>query len=169
MELIKVNKDLEELKTRLKEIKDLNSTAAVLYWDQAAYMPPGGAEARGRQIAAISRLAHEKSITPSLRKLLDKLESDEKSLPYDSFDASVIRIARYDYEKAAKIPSSFVQEFTNHQTQCYQIKNKGCIGLLMKDMKVFELAKNNLQQNNICPVTITGCMTYSIYCYVKYK
>lgn len=114
-------KKLEELKVRLREIEDLNSAAAVLYWDQAAYMPSGGAEARGRQIAAISRLAHEKLIDPSLGELLDQLDSYEKSLPCDSFDASVIRVIRYDYEKAVKLPLSFVEEFINHQAQCYQI------------------------------------------------
>ena len=115
---------LEELKVRIKEVKDLESAASVLYWDQATYMPAGGAEARARQIATVSKIAHEKFIDPSLGKLLDQLHAHEKSLPYDSLDASVIRIARQDYEKATKLPSSFVEELSNHQSQCYQIWTK---------------------------------------------
>ena len=39
---------LQELKTRLLGINDLNAAAALLHWDQVTYMPPGGAAARGR-------------------------------------------------------------------------------------------------------------------------
>src|ERR1700722_216947 len=56
---------LAELKRRLLEISDLNFSNAVLGWDQATYMPPGGAEARGRQAAMLSKLAHEKSVDPA--------------------------------------------------------------------------------------------------------
>ena len=34
---------LVELKQRLREISDLNATGDVLNWDQATYMPEGGA------------------------------------------------------------------------------------------------------------------------------
>ena len=57
---------LAELKSRLAEIADLGSAGAVLGWDQATYMPSGGAVARGRQSATLSRLAHEKSVDPAL-------------------------------------------------------------------------------------------------------
>ena len=57
---------LAELKSRLAEIADLGSAGAVLGWDQATYMPSGGAAARARQSATLSRLAHEKSVDPAL-------------------------------------------------------------------------------------------------------
>ncbi|MCH7663666.1 MAG: carboxypeptidase M32, partial [Chloroflexi bacterium] len=53
---------LIQLKTKLQEVDDLNSAAALLYWDQSTYMPPGGAAARGRQTATLARLAQEKFI-----------------------------------------------------------------------------------------------------------
>ncbi|MCZ7667784.1 MAG: hypothetical protein M5U34_11490 [Chloroflexi bacterium] len=55
-----MEKKLQELKTRFTEINDLEGAAALLNWDQSTYMPPGGAAARGRQMATLSRLAHEK-------------------------------------------------------------------------------------------------------------
>src|SRR5262245_60594813 len=57
---------LSELKTRLREIADLRAAAAVLDWDQTTYMPEGGAQARGRQTALLSRLAHERWISPEI-------------------------------------------------------------------------------------------------------
>jgi carboxypeptidase Taq len=55
--MAKTDKKLAELKARLQEVNDLNSAAAVLNWDQSTYMPPGGAPARGRQPAVLSRLS----------------------------------------------------------------------------------------------------------------
>ncbi len=45
---------LVELKRRLREISDLNAASDVLNWDQATYMPEGGAGAHGRQPAMIN-------------------------------------------------------------------------------------------------------------------
>jgi carboxypeptidase Taq len=53
-------------------------------------------------------LAHEKSVAPELGKLLDELEPYAASLPYESNDASLLRVARRDFEKAIKVPSDHV-------------------------------------------------------------
>src|SRR4030042_828564 len=100
-----MQKQLAELKPRLMEIYDLQHAGALLTWDEATYMPPGGAAARGRQSALIARLMQEKSIEPALGKLLDELRPYEESLPYDSYDASLIRVARREYERAVKLMS----------------------------------------------------------------
>ena len=72
---------LDELKARLLEVNDLGSAAAVLRWDQATYMPPGGAAARGRQTATLGRLAHEKFTDAALGRLLDELERETRACP----------------------------------------------------------------------------------------
>ena len=103
---------LAEVKRRLLEISDLGSAAAVLSWDQATYMPTGGAAARARQGAALSGLAHEKSIDPALGKLLDTLQPYAETLPKDSDDACLIRVARRDFDKAIKVPAAFVARWS---------------------------------------------------------
>jgi carboxypeptidase Taq len=115
-----VENKLEEVKARLIEIDDLQSASALLGWDQNTYMPPGGAPARGRQIATLQRLAHEKSTDPALGKLLDELQSYAENLPYDSDEASLIRVARRDYERAMRVPSSFVAQFSEHSSASFQ-------------------------------------------------
>jgi carboxypeptidase Taq len=99
---------LAELKLRLLEISDLTAAGALLGWDQSTYMPRGGAPARAHQGATLSKLAHEKSIDPALGKLLDELAPYAAGLPYQSDDASLIRVARRDFEKAIKVPSAYV-------------------------------------------------------------
>jgi carboxypeptidase Taq len=115
-----VETKLQELKNRLMEVDNLNGAAALLYWDQTTYMPPGGAEARGRQIALLQRLAHEKFTDPAIGKLLDELRPYEESLPYDSDEASLIRVTRRDYERLVKVPPTFTAEFANHIAASYQ-------------------------------------------------
>jgi carboxypeptidase Taq len=88
---------LVELKRRLREISDLTAAGDVLNWDQATYMPQGGIEGRSRQCAMLYSLAHERAVAPALGKLLDALGPYSESMPHDSDDASLIRVARRDF------------------------------------------------------------------------
>jgi carboxypeptidase Taq len=115
---------LAELKRRLMEIGDLSFAGAVLSWDQATYMPPGGAAARGRQTAMLNKLAHEKSVDPALGRLLDALEPYGDGLPDDSDDASLIRVVRRDFEKAIRVPSDYVERASAHNSASYMAWTK---------------------------------------------
>src|SRR5260221_8653752 len=117
-------KALEALKTRLLEVDDLNGAANLLYWDQTTYMPPGGAPARGRQLATLGKLSHEKFTDPTIGKLLDDLRSYEDSQPHDSDDAALIRVTRRNYEKATKVPTAWLADFITHTTACYEAWTK---------------------------------------------
>jgi carboxypeptidase Taq len=110
---------LVELKGRLRENSDLNAAADVLSWDQATYMPEGGAGARGRQRAILCRLAHERAVEPALGTLLDALARYGERLPYDSDDASLIRVARREYQKKIQIPPDHVARAGAHASASY--------------------------------------------------
>lgn len=110
---------LQKLKECLAEITDLRRALAILSWDQMTFMPPGGAEARGRQMATLERLAHEKFISPELGKLLDELQPMLEELPPDSETAALIRVTTRDYQKAVKIPPSFAARFAAHTANTY--------------------------------------------------
>ena len=110
---------LDELKSRLLEIDDLKSAAALLHWDQSTYMPVGGAVARARHMATLSRLAHEKFIDASIGKLLEELRPYQESLSYDSDDAALIRVTQRDYEKATKVPPEFAARLAQHVSRTY--------------------------------------------------
>jgi carboxypeptidase Taq len=110
---------LTELKRRLREISDLDAAGDVLNWDHATYMPEGGAAARGRQRAMLSRLAHERAIKPALGGLIDGLTRHGEGLPQDSDDASLIRVARRNFQKNIKIPSAYIERATAHCSASY--------------------------------------------------
>jgi carboxypeptidase Taq len=122
--MAKPEKKLQELKTRLLEISDLGHINDLLEWDQATYMPSGGTAARGRQSALLAQLEQEKFIDKKIGKLLDDLRPYEEGLPYDSDDASLIRVTRRNYERAIKVPPKFTGELKEHQAKSYQAWTK---------------------------------------------
>jgi carboxypeptidase Taq len=109
----------EELKRRLQEVTDLQLVGSLLHWDQATYMPPGGAAARGRQLAIISQLAQEKFTDASIGRLLDELEPWAEQLPFASDEASLVRVTRREYERALKVPPAFLAEFSAHSAASF--------------------------------------------------
>ncbi len=116
-----MSEKLDELKERLQEITDISSALQVLSWDQLTYMPKGGAKARGRQQATLSKIAHQKFTDPALGKLLEDLQPLETSLSYDSDDASIIRVTCRQFEKRVKIPDSFMVAFAEHSAASYEM------------------------------------------------
>jgi carboxypeptidase Taq len=131
---------LQELKLRLLEITDLNNINALLGWDQSTYMPPGGAEARGRQSALLAQMAQEKFVDKEIGKLLDDLRSYEESLPYESDDASLIRVTRREYERNLKIPPRFIGELNEHSAKSYQTWTQA------RPANDFNKARDNLEK-----------------------
>ena len=103
-----MNERFVALKDRWSEIFDLGMSASVLRWDQTTYMPPGGAPARGRQLALLARLAHERLTDPEVGKLIDALE---REIPAgDTEESAFVRLARREFDRAVKVPSDFVSE-----------------------------------------------------------
>ncbi len=102
------------------DIIDLNGVGFLLKWDQATYMPPGGAVARARQLGLIKTLAHERLSSPETGKLLADAEKEVKDTSPDSFEASYLRIARRDFERATKLPNAFAKRFSEHTAASYQ-------------------------------------------------
>jgi carboxypeptidase Taq len=100
----------EQLKERLAEVDDLRNAASLLFWDQRVMMPPGGSAARAEAIATISRIAQERFVASDIGALLEELRGFEESSDYDSFEASLIRVTRRDYEKATRVPPELVGE-----------------------------------------------------------
>lgn len=116
-----IEEKLKEVRTRLQEVADLRGAQAVLGWDQATYMPPGGAADRGQQMATLGRLAHEKFTDPELGKLLDDLQTYEDDQPFESDIASLLRVTRRQYEQSVLVPPSFTAEMAAHAAESYSV------------------------------------------------
>jgi carboxypeptidase Taq len=102
----------DELLRRLGEISDIERSGYLLGWDQETKMPPLGAPVRAEQVATLSRLGHERWTAPELGALLEELRELEESSQHDSFEASVLRVTRRDFEKKRHVPSELRAEMT---------------------------------------------------------
>jgi Zn-dependent M32 family carboxypeptidase len=102
----------DELLRRLGEISDVERAEFLLTWDQETGMPPLGAPARAEQLGTLARISHELGTAPELGSLLEDLRELEETSAYESFEASVIRVTRRDYEKKLRIPSELRAEMT---------------------------------------------------------
>jgi carboxypeptidase Taq len=105
-----VNTDVAALLEPLGEIADLERAGSLLAWDERTQMPPRGAGARAEQLATLTRLAHERAASDDLGRKLDAAARAVQGAPADSFEASVVRIARRDWDKARQVPADLQAE-----------------------------------------------------------
>jgi carboxypeptidase Taq len=132
---------LAELKTRLAEINDLGKASALLAWDQRVMMPPAGAGVRAEQLATLSRIMHDRFTGPEIGRLLEELEPYGESLPFDSDDASLIRVTRRDYDKAVRVPADLRFEMSRAASHGYDAWHEA------RATSNFELLRPHLERN----------------------
>jgi carboxypeptidase Taq len=111
---------VEDLRTHLAPIDDLESAAAVLAWDQETVMPDGGAEARARQLSTLQSTAHDRFVSDETGDLLDRAaDATADADPLDD-DAALVRVTRRDYERARRVPSSLVADLSEATSRAKQ-------------------------------------------------
>src|SRR5580765_4533062 len=87
-----VERALAELKERLGEIADLQGARAVLDWDLAVWMPPGGQASRASQLGTLQSVIHGREIDDRIGELLEALEPHAGSLDPEDDDACLMRV-----------------------------------------------------------------------------
>jgi len=116
-----VNGAFEELRRRLGEVWDLRLTAWLLEWDQEVMMPRGGAGVRAEQLATLERVTHERATAAEVGRLLDRLRPYEEKLDPSSFEASLVRVARRDWEKARRVPTDLQAEMARASVEGFEV------------------------------------------------
>ena len=101
---------LTGLRELLGELFDIRHAAQVLVWDMETYMPAGGIAHRAQQLSTLQKLAHERFVADETGDLLAAAEAEAAGLPFDSDDASLVRVARRDYDHRRKVPTALVAE-----------------------------------------------------------
>jgi carboxypeptidase Taq len=112
-----VSDALRQLQERLVPIVDIGRISRILNWDQQTMMPPAGSNHRADHLATLRRLSHELLTDTEVGRLLEELSSAEESLPYESDDASLIRVTRRHYEKAVRVPAGLRAEMARAAAQ----------------------------------------------------
>jgi carboxypeptidase Taq len=113
-----MSEKLKKLKEILGEVSDLNHAGSVLGWDQNVYMPPGGGEARGQQLATLGKIAQEKSTSDEVGTLIEDLKKEYSG--GDSDEAALVRVAARTYDKAKRVPAEFIAEQAIVTTKAFE-------------------------------------------------
>ena len=101
---------LEALLEPLGEVYDLGRASAMLAWDERTQMPARGAGVRAEQLATLTRIGHERSVSDEIGRLIDAAAESLDGAEEDSFEASLVRVARRDWEKARRVPAELAAE-----------------------------------------------------------
>jgi carboxypeptidase Taq len=112
------NEALQQLKDEMGTIIDLRAALALMHWDQEVYMPPKAAPARGRQIATLSALAHERFTSAHFASLLEAAARRMEQLSPD--DAALVRETQHDFEQATRLPTEFVERLAQEESRGYE-------------------------------------------------
>ena len=115
-----MSEKFKKLKTLVGEVADLNAIQALVSWDQETYMPAGGAEARGQQLATLGGLTHQKFTEPEIGELIEDVKKELADADPDSDDARYIKVLSKDYDEATKVPSEYVARFAHLTTRAHE-------------------------------------------------
>ena len=91
---------------KARELAVINSSAAVIGWDQETYLPPAAANHRAAQLAWLSSRAHELATSDAWKK---DLETAEAADPGTDFTLTAnLRELRREFDRATKLPVELV-------------------------------------------------------------
>ena len=105
------------LEARFRRLGLLGGAAAMLHWDWATMMPPGGAEARAAQLAELALIRHETLTDSRVCNLLDEAEGET----LDEWQrANLARMWRR-WREAAALPGDLVQALSEASSRCEMV------------------------------------------------
>ena len=105
----------DRLAARFARIGTIGEASAVLGWDAAAMMPPGGAASRGDQLAVLAGLSHGLLIAP---EVADDLAEAEQAPPTERWAAANLRLMRHAHTRATALPPDLVEAQARANTAC---------------------------------------------------
>jgi carboxypeptidase Taq len=97
-----------------ERLHHLDHLHCIAYWDQAAMMPPGGAEARAAALGELAALAHQHRTDPALARALAEA-ADE---PLDDFQRANLREMGREWRAANALPEDLVQRSQVATSRC---------------------------------------------------
>jgi carboxypeptidase Taq len=100
----------QKLLARAREVALVDSTAALLSWDEETYMPRKALPYRAEQLAHFSGWSHRQFTAPEVGEWIRACE--DQGFPRDSDEDVNVREWRRAYDRQTKLPSALVEEFS---------------------------------------------------------
>lgn len=101
-----------QLESLFRRIEALEEVGRVLDWDAAVMMPPGGAQARAEQLAALRLIVHRELSAPEIGDLLEAAEGE------DPWEVANLREMRRRHTHASALPADLVEALSRARSEC---------------------------------------------------
>ncbi len=112
---------MEKLYKRLMEktyeIVTLGEVLGLIGWDFEVMMPPKGAGQRGKQMAYLQGLIHEKFTDPKIGQLLKEIKEHKEYDKLTDLQKRNIYLLQRDYDRQTKVPTDLVKEIAELQAK----------------------------------------------------
>ncbi|MEM7673423.1 MAG: carboxypeptidase M32 [Verrucomicrobiota bacterium] len=109
--------DFEKLVKKLQTTASIQQVDRLLGWDEQVNLPPGSAETRARQMAAMADVLYERRTDPELGNLIDSLIAESGSLSQD--ELRIVKLAKKDFDEEQCLNTEFVARRASAMSQSY--------------------------------------------------
>lgn len=125
-----------QLTHRLGDMSAVEEAMGILMWDQEINMPKGAANARGRQLATLAAVLHQRQSDPELGGLLAQLQA---AGDLDDLAQANVREADRDHQRAARIPEALVRQWAALTVEAHEVwveaRQKADFGLFLPHLR----------------------------------
>ena len=142
----KIEKLYQDLCQHVRETTYLESTSALLDWDQQTKLPAKASEYRSEQVTFLAGQIHQRKTDPRLGQWLEELANSPLASEPNSDSGATIRELKRDYDKRVKLPPTLVEELaraaSTGQTLWVQARQQNDFASFAPHLKtIFELKK----------------------------
>ena len=109
----------DELIGRSREQSLIASCSSLLNWDEQTYMPRGGSENRGNQLALLAGLHHERATDPKIGELLAAVEGSSLVADPEAPEAVNVRELRRSFDRQTRLPRALVEELARATSKAH--------------------------------------------------
>ena len=104
---------------RFTRIATIGEASAMLGWDAAAMMPPGGGAARGDQLAVLAGLSHGLLIATEVAD--DLAAAETAGVDPDPWRAASLHLMRHAHTRATALPADLVEAQARANSACEKV------------------------------------------------
>ena len=108
-----------DFQERIARINDILCAVNLLSWDSRTVMPPGGVDARGRQIATLTTLARDMATGDDLRRAMEGARTELAKAAKDDIRLRALDHAAAEIGTLSRIPAAIIAEMAGLKTRAH--------------------------------------------------
>jgi carboxypeptidase Taq len=108
------------LEARHRRLSHLGHVEAIVGWDEAAMMPPGGGESRAEALATLRVLVHEMATDPALGELFAAADAEAAAGALGAWQLANLREMKRSWVREVCLPADLVEASSRADSRCEQ-------------------------------------------------